>query len=189
MRVNNQRLVHQLLIRVDWLSHEPCFVWRICVGGCRKIFCVQIWYEKHGFPQEVSISVQIFKIKRHSAEMWRVCDRNLGNHGKPISYVLRNISLLENDVQKIRSASTDFGTKNSTSEPPFYPGHNFSLLLTILSILGFLESSSQEEHIEPTLATTNVKTAALQPSVLAATPIFRQKSSCISHFALLARND
>ena len=30
--------------------------------------------------------------------MWRVCDRNLGNGGKHISSVLRNILLLENDV-------------------------------------------------------------------------------------------
>ena len=36
-------------IRVDWLSYEPCFVWRFCVIGCRKIFRVQIWYEKHRF--------------------------------------------------------------------------------------------------------------------------------------------
>ena len=36
-------------IRVDWLSHEPCFVWRFCVIRCRKIFRVQIWYEKHRF--------------------------------------------------------------------------------------------------------------------------------------------
>ena len=34
---------------VYWLSYEPCFVWRFCVIGCRKIFRVQIWYEKHGF--------------------------------------------------------------------------------------------------------------------------------------------
>ena len=36
-------------IRVDWLSYEPCFIWRFCVIGCRKIFRVQIWYEKHRF--------------------------------------------------------------------------------------------------------------------------------------------
>ena len=36
-------------IRVDWLSYEPCFVWRFWVIGCRKIFRVQIWYEKHRF--------------------------------------------------------------------------------------------------------------------------------------------
>ena len=56
-------------IRVDWLSHEPCFVWRFCVIGCRKIFRVQIWYKKHGFSAGSFISVQIFKIKRHSAGM------------------------------------------------------------------------------------------------------------------------
>ena len=68
------------------------------------------------------------------------------------------------------------------------PGYNFGLLLTICFNIGLSGNLvARKEHIEPTLATMKVKPPALRPSVLASMQIFRQKSSCISHFALLAR--
>ena len=67
-------------------------------SGAERFFAYKFGTRNIDFPREVLISVQIFKIKRHSAGMGRVCDRNLGNDGKHISSVLRKISLLENDV-------------------------------------------------------------------------------------------
>ena len=67
-------------------------------SGAERFFAYKFGTRNIDFPREVLILVQIFKIKRHSAGMWRFCDRNLGNDGKHISFVLQIISLLENDV-------------------------------------------------------------------------------------------
>ena len=67
-------------------------------SGAERFFAYTFCTRNIDFRRVNLISVQIFKIKSHSAGMRRVCDRNLGTDGKHISSVHRNISLLENDV-------------------------------------------------------------------------------------------